>query len=956
MTDINTERKWQKKWNENKLFEADPNNQEKLFITVAYPYPSGAMHIGHGRTYTVPDVYARFKRMQGYNVLFPMAWHVTGAPVIGIAKRIARNDPWTLNIYEKIHKVPKPELKKFIDPQYIVDYFSSEYKDVMQEMGYSIDWRREFKTIDPQYQKFIEWQIRTLKNKGLIHKGAHPVKYCPECENPVGDHDLLDGEGVGINELTLIKFEIDGSYLVPATFRPETIFGVTNLWLNPEEDYVKVGMGDEDWIISRKAYDNLIHQKKDIEILEEVDVTNLIGEYAKNPLTGEEHTILPASFVDPEYASGVVYSVPGHAPADYIALEDLKKNQELLERYNLTEKVVKIQPRNVIKLKGFGEYPAQDMIKKFGVKNQEDSKLKEATNELYKLEHAKGVMSKHIHNYKDLPVSEAREKIIEQLLETGKGDKMHDFAERPVVCRCGSKCVVRIMEDQWFMKYSDEDWKEKTLQCLRNMQIVPEEVEANFEYYIGWLQDWACSRRIGLGTKLPWDPQWIIEPLSDSTIYMAYYTIAPYLKKIDAESLDDNFFKNVFIDFNNDYSPEIGDELFKDIKDEFNYWYPLDWRLSAKDLIGNHLTFHLFHHSAIFPENKWPRGAVVFGMGLLEGHKMSSSKGNVVLLSDAVNDHGADVVRLFLMSSAEPWQDFDWREKEVKGIKKRLEWFSEFDNLIENLTSYKLDFEEIDLKFEQLKPINLWLINQLHMRVRDSTEALEGFQTRKALQESLFLLKKDLDHYLYRVKNELNNDEILKEVADTLNYVLNIWIRLMAPFVPHTCEEMWQKHGGDGFVSKAAWPEYNPELIDEKVQKSEEIFQGLLEDINEIKKIIDVKPEKIHIYIAPDWKWDVFKIANEVGKPDIGQIMGKSIQMDVHDNKKEIAEFAKKIAREITKTNYVGRIDEYSIIKNSEDFLSKEAGAEIKLYKTPDYDPEGKSKNALPYKPAIYIE
>ncbi|MDI6644001.1 MAG: leucine--tRNA ligase [Methanobacteriaceae archaeon] len=952
----NIEKKWQTKWNEERIFESDPDNREKFFVTVAYPYPSGAMHIGHGRTYTVPDVYARFKRMQGYNVLFPMAWHVTGAPVIGIAKRIERKDPWTIDVYQNIHKVPEKELKKFADPQYIVNYFSNEYKNVMQKMGYSIDWRREFNTIDPQYQKFIEWQIESLKDKGLIRKGAHPVKYCPECENPVGDHDLLDGEGVGINELTLIKFEIDDAYLVPATFRPETLFGVTNLWLNPEEKYIKVRVDEEEWIISKMAYNNLIHQKKDLEIVEEIDAHVLIGRNVINPVTGEEHVILPASFVDPEYASGVVYSVPGHAPADFIALEDLKKDKDLLKKYDLISTVEKLEPRNVIMLKDFGKYPAKDMISKLGVKNQEDPKLKEATNELYKLEHAKGVMADHIPHYNGLYVNQARDEVIKTLLKSGKGDKMHDFAERPVICRCGSKCVVRIMEDQWFMKYSDQDWKEKTLKCLKQMQIIPEEVESNFEYYINWLQDWACSRRIGLGTKLPWDPQWIIEPLSDSTIYMAYYTIAKYLKEMDAENLDNNFFENIFLDSNKEYSETINEKLLEKIKNEFNYWYPLDWRLSAKDLIGNHLTFHLFHHSALFPGKRWPRGAVVFGMGLLEGNKMSSSKGNVILLKDAINNHGADVVRLFLMASAEPWQDFDWREKEVKGIKKRLEWFSSFGDIIEKLKGSKISLKNLKINFNDLRPINSWLVSQINMRIRDSTEALEKFQTRKALQEVLFLMKKDIDHYLYRVKYEIHDEKVLNEICDTLIYVIDIWIRLMTPFVPHTCEEMWFKYGGENLASNASWPEYNLKLIDEKVQKSEEIIKKLSDDIKEIKKIIDVKPKKIHVYIAPDWKWDVFEIADQLGRPDIGQIMGKSIKMNVHDNKKEIAEFAKKISREITKTNYVGRLDEYSVIKNSLEFLSNDADAEVIVYKEATYDPQGKSRNAMPYKPAIYIE
>ncbi len=954
LTNNTIEKKWQNKWQDAKLFESNPDTREKIFLTVAYPYPSGAMHIGHGRTYTVPDVYARFKRMQGYNVLFPMAWHVTGAPVIGIAKRIERRDPWTLDIYKNIHKVPEDELNKFIDPEYIVKYFSSEYHDVMEQMGYSIDWRREFRTTDPHYQKFIEWQFRQLKSKGLVGKGEHPVKYCPGCENPVGDHDLLEGEGVGINELTLVKFKIGGSYFVAATFRPETLFGATNLWINPDEEYIKVKMDNEDWIISKKAYDNIVHQKKDIKIIDDVDTPGMIGKYVKNPLTGEEHIILPASFVDPEYATGVVYSVPAHAPADYIALSDLKKNEELLQKYDLKEKVDEIQPINVVTLKGFGKIPAEEIIQKFGVKDQKDEKLKDATNELYKLEHAKGIISEHIIGYKDLPVQKARDEIINNLLESGTGDLMHDFAERPVICRCGTKAVVKILEDQWFLKYSDESWKKLAVECLEQEKIVPPEVRANFEYYIDWLEDWACSRRIGLGTKLPWDNQWLIEPLSDSTVYMAYYAIAKYMAEINADDLEDSFFDNVYLN-SREYSGNINSSLLEEVKNEFNYWYPLNWRLSAKDLVGNHLSFHIFHHSAIFNKGEWPKGIVVFGMGLLEGHKMSSSKGNVVLLEDAIKTHGADVVRLFLMSSAEPWQDFDWREKEVKGIKRRLEWFSEFAAKIAEIKGSEVSLKSFKLG-EIKKPVNKWLLSQVNMRIKGATEALEGFQTRKAIQESLFLFKKDIDHYLHRVEHELEDDSTIEEIANTLTYVLGNWIRLMAPFVPHIAEEIWDNTEGEGFVSNTSWPEYNAESIDEKIQKAEEIVQGLANDINEIKKIIDTKPEKIHVYIAPEWKWSVFEIAKDIGRPDIGRIMGESSKQNIHDNKKEIAEFAKKIAREVTKVKYVGRIDEYSIIEESLDYLSRETGAEIVVYKEPTYDPQNKSRNAMPYKPAIYME
>ncbi|OPX57186.1 MAG: Leucine--tRNA ligase [Methanobacterium sp. PtaB.Bin024] len=950
MTDNKIEDKWQKKWKDAKLFQSNPDNREKVFLTVAYPYPSGAMHVGHGRTYTVPDVYARFKRMQGYNVLFPMGWHVTGAPVIGIAKRIKRQDPWTLDIYQNVHKVPLSELEKFTDPHYIVKYFSEEYRQVMTHLGYSIDWRREFTTIDPTYQKFITWQFAKLNEKGLVRRGSHPVKYCPDDENPVGDHDLLEGEGVAINELTLIKFPINGIYLVAATFRPETLFGATNIWLNPDEEYVKVKMDDEEWIISQKAYENLLNQKNNLELVGDVDAPCLIGQYVENPVTGEKHIILPASFVDPDYATGVVYSVPAHAPADYIALQDLKNDTETLEEYGIQEEVEKIQPIGLIGLKGFGEHPAVEMIEQMGVKNQNDPKLKEATNEMYKLEHAKGVIKEHVTDYAGFKVPQARDAIKEHLLEVGKGDIMYEFAEKPVICRCGTKCVVKILDNQWFLKYSDEEWTQTTLNCLASMNTVPGEIRSNFEYYLNWLHDWACARRIGLGTPLPWDPQWLIEPLSDSTIYMSYYTIAPHLKKMDPEKMDEEFFDHVFLD------KETDKNIPTAIKEEFNYWYPLDWRLSAKDLVGNHLSFHLFHHAAIFPEEKWPQGVVVFGMGLLEGNKMSSSKGNIILLEDAIKIHGADVVRLFLMSSAEPWQDFDWREKEVIGTKKRLEWFIGFAAMVDELHGSQIQLSDYIQAPDADKSINAWMISQVNQRVRDATQALEGFQTRKALQEALFLFKKDIDHYLHRVDHELKEGDGQEEIIQVLAYILGIWIRLMAPFTPHACEELWERHGGQGFASQAPWPEVDESLIDEKVHKGEEIIQGLVDDVREIKKITKTSPEKIHVYLAPDWKWKVFEIAHEVGKPDIGQIMGRSIKANIHDDKKELAGFAQKIAREMTRINYVGYVDEKHLLEEALDYIARETGAQVIIYQEPTYDPKNKAKNALPYKPALYIE
>ncbi len=947
-----TEKKWQKKWADEKLFESNPNDKEKLFITVAFPYPSGAMHIGHGRTYTVPDVYARFKRMEGYNVLFPMAWHVTGAPVIGIADRIKRKDPWTLNLYENVHRVPKDELPKLEDPEYIVRYFSSEYNEVMHDMGYSIDWRREFRTIDPTYKKFIEWQITTLYEKGLVQRGEHPVKYCPNCDNPVGDHDLLEGEGVGVNELTLLKFQIDDKILVTATLRPETIVGATNIWLNPDVEYVLVKANDEKWVITKEAHYNLEQQIKDLDIISEINPNDLIGKMAINPFTGNEIPIFPASFVSASYGSGVVFSEPADAPADYIALKDLKKNEELISKYNLEEIIENVVPIPVCTVKGYGEIPAADIIERLGITDQNDEKLHEATNELYKIQHSKGTIIDSIPGFGGKKVRFAREELKEELISKNMATIMYDFAERPVVCRCGNNCVVKIMDDQWFMKYSNPEWKEKTHEVLNRETIIPPEIKNNFNYYIDWLDDWACSRKVGLGTRLPWDNKWLIEPLTDSTIYMSYYSIARFLKDMNPDDLNPAFFDKVYLNKDSD-DIKVAPEIVEEIQNEFNYWYPLDWRLSAKDLVGNHLSFLMFHHSAIFPEDKWPKGTVVFGMGLLEGNKMSSSKGNVILLKDAIEDYTADVVRLFLMASAEPWQDFDWREKEVLGTKRRLEWFREFAGKVEEIKGSALDLTNIE-KVELTRTIDLWMLSQLNQHIKASTEALEVFQTRKALQESLFLLKKDIDHYLYRVNHLLDKKD--PAVIYVLSTVLESWIRLLAPFTPHTCEELWSNYGGKGFVSVAKWPEADESMISSEIEKSEELVQNLIKDINQIKNMVGEDAQKVHVYLAPDWKWDLYKIANDVGKPDIGQIMGRAIGANIYDDKKEIAAVAKKVGREMTKTKYVGKINEAQIIDDALEYISNEVSSEVVVHTDDSYDPQNKARNAMPYKPAILIE
>jgi leucyl-tRNA synthetase len=522
------EEKWQKKWEEVGLFVSEPDpNRKKFFITVAYPYPSGGMHIGHVRTYTVPDIVARFKRMQGFNVLFPMAWHVTGTPIIGAVNRLKEGEPAQMRALREVFKVSEEELRGMLDPMGFANHFiEKHYTRGMKSLGFTIDWRRQFTTNDPHYNRFIEWQHRILYRKKLEKKGLHPVKWCTKDKNPVTSHDILEGESADIQEFTLIKFPVhrsetrrgEGDVLVAATMRPETIFGQTNMWVNPDVDYVRAKVGRERWIISREATEKLLKQKRKVVILGKIPGKELVGRKVKAPGVKGYVPVLPSRFADPRIGTGIVTSVPSDAPYDWIGLRDLQEDEKLLKGMVVNwEMVRKIRPIPIIRTKEFGDMAALKVSEKMGIKNQgEREKLDEATKIVYREGFHRGVMNKNCGKYSGMKVEEAKEKVKRDLVKRGKATTMMEFSE-PVVCRCGGEVIVARTES-WFIDYSNKRWKALARKSLKALKNIPGSSEKDFEHVIGWLGEWPCVRNFGLGTPLPQDKRFIIEPLSDSTI------------------------------------------------------------------------------------------------------------------------------------------------------------------------------------------------------------------------------------------------------------------------------------------------------------------------------------------------------------------------------------------------------------------------------------------------------
>jgi len=953
------EAKWQKAWEKAKIFESDPDpERKKCFVTFPYSYANGPVHVGHAFTATRVDAYARFKRMQGYNVLFPWAWHWTGTTIAGASERIKLGDKDFIRALREIDGVSEENLKKFVDPVYMASYYTNENRNTVHRAGFSIDWRREFQTTSPQFSRFVEWQYKRLREKGYVVKGTHPVVWCPHCKSPTGDHDRHEGEGVSPEEYTLMKFKYEDAYLPAATFRPETIYGVTNIWLHPDANYVKAKVNGEKWIISETAAHKLKEQKRKIIIIRRFKGKELIGKSVTNPIAEKQLPILPAWFVNPEHATGVVYSVPAHAPADWLALKDLKQNFASLREFGIEpSKVEAIQPISMIRVEGFGEHPAIEIVNQLGIKDQCDPKAEEATKLLYKKEFHSGFLKKVCGEYAGKTVREIKETLINDLRKKNVADSMYDLPQ-PVICRCLKPCIVKVLEGQWFLKYSDSEWKNRTKEALNRTTICPETASPWFFSTIDWLKDWPCARKSGLGTPLPWKKEWIIETLSDSTIYMAFYTINKHIKQhnITPEQLAPEVFDYIFYGKGSSDSValkfKLNNQVLQSMRNEFLYWYPVDMRNSAKELIPNHLTFFLFQHAALFPPEHWPKMIGANGMLMIEGKPMSKSKGNFVTFRSTIDQYGADSTRCALLLGAEGMDDPDWRSENIRDAKNKLESF------------YRLAATIIaEARDEKTGQLEEWLLSVLQHRINVVTESMEVLKSRTAVENAFFEVWNDFRWYSRRKGN-------MK--AKVLLEALNIWVRLLAPFMPHICEEIWDKMEEENFVSSTRWPKYDKSKVSAAAEESETLIKSALNDTISIIRATKITPKIICYYTAAQWKWKVYQkaLATSLEKERVTQSDLMNELMKEEEMKKIAKKISKFIAQIIDENNRIelnrketllsiGMLNEAAVLREAENFLKRELNAEIQVYVEDDmrrYDPKKRAQLAKPFRPGIYIE
>uniref|UniRef100_A0A8D0ALT7 Leucine--tRNA ligase, cytoplasmic n=1 Tax=Sander lucioperca TaxID=283035 RepID=A0A8D0ALT7_SANLU len=765
------------------------------------------------------------------------------------------------------------EISKFANAEHWLEYFPPLAVKDLKLMGVKVDWRRSFITTDvnPFYDSFVRWQFITLKERKKIKFGKRYTIYSPKDGQPCMDHDRQTGEGVGPQEYTLIKMKIVEPYtakfnamkgknifLVAATLRPETMFGQTNCWVRPDMKYVafETTSGDIFICTSRSArnmsYQGFTKENGVVSVVMEILGQDILGCALSAPLTSYKTIYaLPMLTIKEDKGTGVVTSVPSDAPDDIAALRDIKKKQALREKYGIEDKMVlPFEPVPIIEIPGYGNLSAPLVCDELKIQSQNDKeKLAEAKEKVYLKGFYEGIML--VDGYKGQKVQDVKKPIQKMMVD--RGDAMiYMEPEKQVMSRSADECVVALC-DQWYLDYGDAEWKQQANEVLKSLETFCEETRRNFEATLAWLQEHACSRTYGLGTRLPWDEQWLIESLSDSTIYMAYYTVAHLLQGgvlngqgasplgIKPEQMTKEVWDFIFFKTSPFPKTDIPKERLQRLRREFEYWYPVDVRVSGKDLVPNHLSYYLYNHVALWPKDngKWPQAVRANGHLLLNSEKMSKSTGNFLTLCQAIDKFSADGMRLALADAGDTVEDANFVETMADaGILRLYTWVEWVKEMI---------------------------ANQNNLR----TGPADTFNDR------VFAAK---DKYRELAIEGMHRDLVFQFIErQTL---------LLAPICPHLCEYTWGLLGKTSSLMKASWPVAGP--VDEILIRSSQYLMETAHDLRlrlkaymqppknkKVESKPPAKPSHCTIYVAksyPPWQHSALSLLGKHYKSNNGAL------------------------------------------------------------------------------------
>ena len=763
------EEKWQKVWEEQGAFNAvdgDPSRPKYYFLEML-PYPSGTMHMGHMRNYTIGDAVARYKRMCGFNVLHPMGWDAFGLPAENAA------------------------IKNGIPPREWTFGNIEEFRRVLHRFGFSYDWRREISSCEPEYYRWNQWFFLSMLEKGIAYRKKSKVNWCPQCQTVLANEQVIEGycwrhettlvelkeleqwflritqysdqllddmkqlEGgwpervltmqrnwIGKSQGARVRFavaQLENAYLEVFTTRVDTIYGASAVVLSPRhpilESLIHGVPGNAGMEMRLKAMRGKSMRAADIATAEKEGF--FIGRFAINPFSGEQIPIWVANFVLAEYGTGAVMCVPAHDQRDY----------EFAEKYHLPVKIV-VQP--------------------IGAPPLRLDRMSEAATDLgalvdsgvYTGMKSVDALVKMANDAKSKGLGEAQTTF--RLKDWGISRQRYWGTPIPVVY-CEKDGIVPVPNDQLPVR-------------------LPEDVTLT-----GQGQSPLASSSEFVNVKCP-------------------KCGGPARRETDTMDtfMDSSWYFYRYTDPHNDQAPFD--------KEKVRYWFPIDQYVGGI----THAILHLLY-SRFFCKVMRDMGMVnhdepitrLFTQGMVQkgGVAMSKSRGNVVGAFDMAEKYGCDTGRLYTLFAAPPEKDLEWNEQGIEGA-------SRFLNKVYRLVAKQA---------ERLKPVQVELTSKTDL---NNATAKEKALVRKTHQ-TLKRVTNDFEsrwHFntsvalVMELINELHEQEPLDvDVSPViLKRVLQVLILMMSPMTPHIAEELWQMLGAEGGISRAKWPRYREDLTREE--------------------------------------------------------------------------------------------------------------------------------------------
>ena len=767
------EAKWQKKWEDENVFKVvEDKDKEKYYVLEMFPYPSGKLHMGHVRNYSIGDVLARFKKMKGYNVLHPMGWDSFGLPAENAAiKNNVEPSVWTWNNIDEMRKQ-------------------------LKELGLSYDWEREVATCHPDYYKWMQWIFIQFYNKGLAYKKENPVNWCPSCQTVLANEQVVDGKCercgtlVGKKELSQwyfkitdyaerlldnldklpgwpnkvklmqknwigksigaeVTFEIEGydKGLDIFTTRADTLYGVTYLVLAPEHPYLRDLVAGSEYEAEVDKYLDEVQHLSDIErtstTKEKTGV--FIGRYCINPLNGKKVPVFISDYVLMDYGTGAIMAVPAHDQRDF----------EFAKAFDL-EIIPVVDP----------EDPEVD---------------------LYNLKEAFAAEGRMINSGKfdGMNNKEAIEKVIEYLEEEGIGRKT--------------------------VNYKLRDW------LISRQRYWGTPIPMIYCEDCGWVPE----KEENLPVMLPTDVEFTGKgesPLATSRTFVD--TVCPVCGKPAKRELDtmDTFLDSSWY-FLRYCDAQNNDEAFS--KEKTDYWMNVDQYIGGVEHAILHLMYARFFQMALYDlglvSDEEPfKNLLTQGMVIKDGAKMSKSLGNVVSPKEIIEKYGADTARLFIIFAAPPERELDWSDKGVEGSYRFINRV--YRMVYEFSQKYSDAPDDYEIKTEADKSMAYWM-NYAIKKVSDDIG--ERFNFNTAISTIMEMVNE-----MYRYKEGEVNTGLYAAAIRNL-------IIMLAPFVPHVTEEMWEHLGYGGSVHDQSWPEYDESaLVKDTVEIVVQINGKIKEKIN----------------------------------------------------------------------------------------------------------------------------